>query len=176
MATLACKQAELPEYPGYFFTESGEVYSYRHTSGTPRYNQPARKLSGRIREDGYMRYCIRRADGKFVYKKGHQLILLAFRGAAAPGQLCRHLDGNPLNNRLDNLAWGTPLENAADTLLHGTQSRGDTHGKSVLTESDVRSIRKLREIGLSYQKIANRYGVDHKTIHNAVNRVTWKHI
>ena len=35
--------------------------------------------------------------------------------------LCRHLDGNPHNNRLDNIVWGTVVENEADKVRHGTR-------------------------------------------------------
>lgn len=50
----------------------------------------------------------------------HTLVLKAFVGPPPPGMEARHLDGNRLNNRLDNLAWGTKSENMADRLRHGT--------------------------------------------------------
>jgi hypothetical protein len=37
--------------------------------------------------------------------------------------LIRHLDGNPKNNRLENLAWGTYKENAQDRELHKAMRR-----------------------------------------------------
>ena len=40
----------------------------------------------------------------------HKLVLTAFRGPQQPGQRCRHLDGNNLNNELNNLVWSTPQE------------------------------------------------------------------
>lgn len=33
--------------------------------------------------------------------------------------LVRHLDDNPEDNRLENLAYGTPAENGADAVRHG---------------------------------------------------------
>jgi hypothetical protein len=50
----------------------------------------------------------------------HRLVLLAFVGPCPPGYECLHDDGNPANNVLSNLHWGTPLENAQDMLRHGT--------------------------------------------------------
>lgn len=50
----------------------------------------------------------------------HSLVLTAFVGARPDGLVSRHLDGNPANNRVDNLAWGTESENALDSVRHGT--------------------------------------------------------
>lgn len=48
----------------------------------------------------------------------HRIVAEAFLG---PSDLpmVRHLDGNPTNNRPDNLAWGTSLDNAEDRRRHG---------------------------------------------------------
>lgn len=51
----------------------------------------------------------------------HELVLLAFEGERPNlGGRCeiRHLDGNCLNNALDNLKYGTVKENQADRKLH----------------------------------------------------------
>ena len=40
----------------------------------------------------------------------HRLVLVAFSGHDGVGLECRHLDGNPRNNNIDNLKWGTRLE------------------------------------------------------------------
>lgn len=50
----------------------------------------------------------------------HRLVLEMFIGPCPDGMECRHLDGNPLNNRLDNLRWGTHLENMEDRRRHGS--------------------------------------------------------
>lgn len=51
----------------------------------------------------------------------HELVLLAFEGArpkSIEGCQIRHLDGDPFNNCLSNLKYGTAKENAADRALH----------------------------------------------------------
>lgn len=50
----------------------------------------------------------------------HRLILEASVGPCPPGMLTRHLNGDPLDNRSANLAWGTHAENHADSVRHGT--------------------------------------------------------
>lgn len=50
----------------------------------------------------------------------HRLVLEAFDGPCPEGMECRHLDGDPTNNRLANLRWGTRSENNLDRVAHGT--------------------------------------------------------
>lgn len=49
----------------------------------------------------------------------HTLVLEAFVGPPPPGMECRHIDGNPSNNCLTNLQWGTSSENKWDRVRHG---------------------------------------------------------
>jgi len=51
----------------------------------------------------------------------HRLVLEAFAGPRPfPDAVARHLNGNHLDNRAMNLAWGTQQENIADKFRHGT--------------------------------------------------------
>lgn len=50
----------------------------------------------------------------------HRIVLAAFVGPCPEGHEALHRDGNPSNNRLENLRWGTSLENMADKVKHGT--------------------------------------------------------
>jgi hypothetical protein len=58
----------------------------------------------------------------------HALVLEAFVGPKPEGMQARHYpDPNKLNNRADNLIWGTPKENAEDREEHGSTCRADNH-------------------------------------------------
>jgi hypothetical protein len=72
----------------------------------------------------------------------HKLILWTFRGFAPEGMECRHLDGNPQNNKLTNLVWGTKLENSADRRRHGQWEGGEGNGNAKLTKQNVYHIRE----------------------------------
>lgn len=65
--------------------------------------------------------------------KVHRLVLLAFVGPArSKSHVCRHLDGNPANNTLSNLAWGTQQQNWDDRRRHGTDLVGRKHSPATL--------------------------------------------
>ena len=53
----------------------------------------------------------------------HHLVLLAFVGPRPVGAVTRHLDGDPANNVLSNVAYGTQVENQADTIRHGRHAQ-----------------------------------------------------
>lgn len=60
----------------------------------------------------------------------HRIVAMAFLGPSDL-PLVRHIDGNPKNNRVENLRFGTVSENAHDRVGHGTQYRGNQNsGKS----------------------------------------------
>jgi hypothetical protein len=67
--------------------------------------------------DGYRLVGLSR-PGRRITKTVHRLILTTFCGECPAGMECRHLDGNPANNHLINLAWGTKKENGADKVKH----------------------------------------------------------
>lgn len=58
-------------------------------------------------------------DGRNETRQVHLLVMAAFVGPAPDGMECLHLDGDPTNNRLDNLRWGTRSENNYDRVRHG---------------------------------------------------------
>lgn len=63
---------------------------------------------------GHMTITITHAKEKFSTHV-HRLVAWAFLGPQPPEAFVRHVDGDPSNNRLNNLAYGTPWENIQDT-------------------------------------------------------------
>lgn len=77
--------------------------------------------------DGYL-FVRLTINGKRKKWMLHNLMATLFLGPK-PGRAfqVRHLDGNPKNNRIENLAWGTAKENAQDREKHGRTSKGTRH-------------------------------------------------
>jgi hypothetical protein len=105
----------------------------------------------------------------------HELVLLAFRGPKAPGQLARHLDGDKANNRLGNLVWGSPLENVQDTARHGRKTFGERFSSAKLTDAHIPFIRASRG-KISQRELAEMFNVSPAAIQAVHDRRTWTHV
>lgn len=58
----------------------------------------------------------------------HRLVMLAFVGEPLPGQEVCHIDGDPGNNRPENLRYGSRSENVLDQVQHGVHNNASkTH-------------------------------------------------
>lgn len=108
----------------YICDELGNFYSVCHRqktkSGNIYENYRIRKLKGSIDRDGYVTYRIRE-NGIKKHLKAHRMMLNAWIGTN-PLKSVNHIDGNKLNNSLDNLEWTTTLENNIHALNSGLKS------------------------------------------------------
>lgn len=103
----------------------------------------------------------------------HRLVLEAFAGPCGNGMEARHLDGNPSNNDLTNLKWGTVEENTGDRGRHGNFTKGERNGSAKLKDEDVIAIRQSNS---SDKDLAIQYGVSRTCILKIRLRRRWRHI
>lgn len=169
-----------PGYPGYCVGSDGSVYSSRRLAslgvgggkGTRTiFGSEWKRKAITGHGNGYLKVTLI-GERRLV----HHVVLEAFIGPCPAGQECRHLDGNPANDRLDNLTWGTRKENAEDRAKHGTKLLGEHHPNSKLTESQVLEIRKLSSVGVSCASIGRRFRINQATAWQVANRKTWVHV
>lgn len=108
----------------------------------------------------------------------NRVVLTLFDRPPKPGEEGRHLDGNPRHNWISNLKWGTAKQNAADKIRHGTDNRGERHGKAKLTEKHVRILRKRYASGEIdiVRRYSTRYGMSYSSVWYAVTRRSWQHV
>lgn len=160
----------IPEYPGYWVTSHGDVYSAMRGQLVLRKAFPEGL--------GYMAIKMWN-NGKKLGKKVHRLVLSAFVGPCPNGMECDHIDGNPSNNDISNLQWITHQENHDRSIrMNGSRAQaGELNGAAVLTERDVAEIRQLYwECGVKQRPLARAWKVCQYTIGAAVSGKTWKHM
>jgi len=87
-----------------------------------------------------------------------------------------HNNGNPVDNCLENLRWGTPKENEEDSKKHGVRKLGEKTYNHKLTEEKVKKIRIWKKEGMTFNAIGRKLNLDSKTVWAAVNKVTWQHV
>jgi HNH endonuclease len=78
-----------------------------------------------------------------------------------PGIVVRHLDGNPLNNRPENIAIGTISDNVMDRdpLERQLHAQKGNRGTGIADEETWLQIKKDHDEGLGYKKLRKKYGV-----------------
>lgn len=162
----------IPDFPGYYISNDGRVYSSKKNSG---FFIP---IKIRKTKRGYMQVGIYNKKARWM--PVHRLVLKAFIGEPPAGFECAHLNGNPIDNNLENLKWVSKAENAYHKKIHGTEYRGSRVNTAKLTAEKVLEIRsKFKRTGpkiSNTKELCEEFGVNFRTISSIVNRNIWKHI
>lgn len=135
-----CEWRPVRDFPGYYVSDTGLVYSSRRD----------RVMSPGWQYGGYLFVALRR-DGRTFNKKVHALVAEAFIGPRPDGFVVNHIDANKRNNRASNLEYLTPGDNVRHAAALGLMSK--------LSDNEVACIRYCYSRGESQTSIAKRYGV-----------------
>ena len=103
-------------------------------------------------------------QGKFKNHSVHVLVATVFIDNPENKPQVNHIDGNKLNNNVDNLEWVTGSENQRHAFDTGLNFKGEKHHNSKLTDKERLEIIELRKSGYTYTKIAEMYNVVFSTI------------
>lgn len=108
----------------------------------------------------------------------HRLVALAFIPNPDRNRWqVAHNNGNPFDNRVENLRWATVLENSTDRYRHGTIPWGAVSNRATLTEDHVRQIRViLRFKAASKAALSEMYGVTATNIIHIGQGKIWRHL
>lgn len=164
--------------PGYSVDSEGTLWSCRNVSwnavATERQWIPMRPA---FHPDGY-RITTVRCNGKSKPIKICRLVAEAFIGPRPNGLEVCHCDGNPANDRPENLRWDTHAANMQDTVRHGTCAgflcAGEGNPKAKLTLQQVSEIRTLaKQAGVTRVSIFRRYGISRTQLHRILCNESW---
>lgn len=95
---------------GYYVSDYGRIWSER----SQRFIK-----SKRLDKAGHVGITIGIGDGKRIYKYLHRLIAEEFIPNPSNHPVVRHLNDDPKDNYVDNLAWGTQKDNMRDCKENG---------------------------------------------------------
>lgn len=119
----------------------------------------------------YGRICI-----DYVTRMAHHLSHEIFKGPIPNGLLVRHKCDVPGCVNPDHLEIGTHYDNARDRTLRGRTLQGERHPKAILTEDDVRIIKKRISQGEGITRIAFDFSVSYNAIYEIKMNRTWRFV
>lgn len=159
--SLASEWRVVQGFPRYEVSDTGDV---RSSYGA------CRILKSRPSGKGYLSVMLYEAGASQVVYI-HALVLTAFVGPRPHGYQGRHLDGNPKNNHINNLCWGTPAENRRDIGSHGRERR-------LKTRVTTTAVKEIRQLGARARRddIAARYGICRTTVENIISGKTRREV
>lgn len=108
--TINERYKQVPGFPDYFVTESGDVYSQR-LRGNEKIHR-LRKLTPKNPGNPLKYYNVNLCrDGEVITFAIHRLVAELFVDGYFDGAVVNHIDGNNRNNHYTNLEWVTQKEN-----------------------------------------------------------------
>lgn len=133
-------------FENYSVTNDGKIYSHLNS----------RFLKPTINSRGYYIITLRNLEGK-CKKRVHRIVADTFIDNANKKPFVNHINGNKLDNRVDNLEWCTCSENIKHAWDIGLQPRQRSHAKSIIdTKTGIvyRCIKDGAEaVGMKYDRL-----------------------
>ena len=157
----------------YTVYSDGKVFGHRYK----------KFLKKRIGRGGYYQVHLQHfGGGQYL----HRLLAKLFIPNPENKPQVNHIDGNKLNNSLDNLEWVTCKENINHATKIGlsrkrktgewkSPRKGNSHHNRRISEEIVKEAKELYATGkYSYRELGEKYGVHLSTIAYAINGTWWK--
>ncbi|WP_103257978.1 HNH endonuclease signature motif containing protein [Tabrizicola aquatica] len=137
----------IPDFPKYVVDSKGRVFGLFRKKLLNPWRSP----------EGYLRVDIRNGNGQQKKPYVHELVAAAFIGPKPKGMLIRHLNDDPSDNRVENLAYGTQSENTTDSIVNG-------RNRSKFSTDQISHMLQLRESGRTVEDIMELYPCSMRTM------------
>lgn len=153
----------IPDFPGYYVTVDGKVYSRKNNRHGYLKDYHSLKIKY-TKYDGRPYVTLRNPRlGIRRLAKVHRLVALAYIPNPENKPCVCHKDNNPLNNHVDNLYWGTQAENMS-------QMRFDKRDYRKVSIRAHRRVIRLKSLGWSSSRIGKRFKVNRTCINRILNK------
>lgn len=180
---------QIPNFPDYEICEDGRVWSKPRTKTVTLPNGVSyeRTFGGNFvtpqrTQNGYLQCLLINSSGEKQQLSIHRAVATAFVSNPKKLSQVNHLDGDKTNNNYRNLEWVTSSQNQRhkhDVLKKGI---GELHGKSILTEEQVRFIRDnyVRGRGPEFRGngylLRDKFNISQPELSLIVNNKLWRHL
>ena len=152
----------VPGYEGYYeISNLSRIHSINRSIQTKAgYFKPEKErlLVQRTNNKGYLTVTLSK-DGYSKTHFVHRLLATVYIPNPANKPILNHLDGDKLNNRLDNLEWVTYSENALHAYKTGLYASNERKGRMIVdtcTGRVFKSLKKAAEyLSLNYSTVRN---------------------
>jgi hypothetical protein len=139
------------------------------------YRKPSVLLKGSIARNGYLRHTLSVDDVKY-YKSVHKMVAEAFVENPLNLPQVNHVNGNKLDNRVENLEWTSASTNVQHAYNIGLANgkAGSRNSQAILTEAEVLEIVRLYNTGKYKQKdLAQMFGQKFQNISSILRGKSW---
>jgi hypothetical protein len=148
----------------YFVSDKGDVLNKR--------NGITRKAS--VTKWGYARVSFY-INGKVRNYPVHRLVASAFLPNPDNLPVVNHIDGNKLNNCVDNLEWCTYAHNVRHAVRTGLHVTADTHPRGKLSVEKAWEAWGRVSKGESPLEVASSYGIAISSLHSRFKKMFGKY-
>jgi len=139
--------------------------------------QTGRVLKQQKCKKGYLRVCL--SINKKRFNTGiHRLVALAFIQNTKNKSQVNHINGIKTDNRVENLEWCTNQENQIHAVKNNlcNPNLADKHHNSKLTNEQVKTARKMHELGWNNITLAKHYSISNTAMSKILRKLTYINI
>jgi predicted DNA-binding protein YlxM (UPF0122 family) len=152
----------------YYVTPSDKIYRI--------WKNKIKRIATTISNKGYVRFriCV---NGKSKNLSLHRIVAETFIPNPENKPEVNHIDGNKLNNTVENLEWNTRKENADHAYRTGLFGKNEDFSKSTITNKKCHKICELiQDTDIPLNEIANITKCNKKIVYDIFCKKTWKEI